>query len=110
MAIYQPVPLYFDLSAGQTATSWYKMLSPSTNHERGIHGTITSGDSIQVQMTNEKLVAENNILTTDVSTSSYAASPLVTSTVFDMSYVGAYRWVRIVKTGSNGVARVVVEC
>lgn len=110
MGIYQSTPLYIDLSAAQTTTPWIKMLSASTNRERGIHGTLTSGDSLVVRFTNERLVDENNILQTDVATSNFAVSPSQTTTVFDLSYVGNYRWVQIVKTGTNGAARVIVEC
>jgi hypothetical protein len=110
MSIYQSSALYIDLSAAATTSPWYKVLAPSTNHERGIHGTLTSGDTLTIQMTNEKLEAENNILQTNVATSSYATSPAQTATVFDLTYAGSFRWVRAVKTGTAGVARLVVEC
>lgn len=110
MSIYQSSALYIDVSAAGTTSPWYKVLAPSTNHERGIHGTLTSGDTLVVQFTNEKLEAENNILQTNVATNNYAVSPTQSTTVFDLSYVGSYRWVRVVKTGTAGAARVVVEC
>jgi hypothetical protein len=110
MGIYQTTPMYFDLAAGTAATNWFRMLSSSTNHERSIQGTLTTGDSIVVQFTNEKLVDENNILQTAVSTTNVVASPAQTTNPFELSYVGNYRWVRIVKNGSTGPARVIVEC
>lgn len=110
MAIYQPVPLYIDVSAAQTTTPWYRMLAVATNHDRAIHGTVTSGDSVVIQFTNERLVPEKNIMSTEVSTNNYAFSDAQTSAPFSTSYKGSFIWVRAVKTGSNGAARIVVEC
>lgn len=102
--------LNFDLSAAQTVTPWKRNLDSTSGTTRAITGTLTSGDTIIVQMTNEVLNSEKQFMETEVSTSNYAASPSQTATVFDLGYDGNFRWIRVVKTGSNGVARVTVEC
>ncbi len=107
MANYQT--LFFDLAAGDTATPWRRNLGTNSQGTRAIHGTLTSGDTITVQMTNERLEAEQQTLISNVSTANFAASPVQSSTVFNIGYDGNFRWVRVVKTGTNGAARGIVE-
>jgi len=108
MANYQT--LFFDLAAGDTTTQWFRLLGTSTDHERAIHGTLTTGDTITIQMTNENLTTEKQIMQTALTTTSFAASDAQTTTPFSLTYKGAFKWVRIVKTGTTGVAHVAVEC
>lgn len=107
MANYQT--LYFDLSAAQTSTPWFRLLGVNAKNTRAIHGNVTTGDSVQILFTNEVLNSEKQIMQTDAVTSSYAASPAQTSQTFELGYDGNYKWVKVLKTGTNGVARVVVE-
>jgi hypothetical protein len=109
MANYQI--LEFDLSAGATTTSWKRMLSLNSGNTRAVTGTLTSGDSIVVQFTNETLDPNKEIITTEVSANgNVAESNSQTTTTFNFGYDGNFKWARVVKTGSNGAAKVSIEC
>lgn len=108
MSNYQT--LYFDLSAAQTQTAWFRNLGPMAKHTRAIHGSLVSGDTIVVQFTNEVLNSERDVMSTTVSAASFAPSPTQTATNFEFGYDGNFKWARVIKTGTAGVARVVIEC
>jgi hypothetical protein len=99
----------FDLSAAATTTEWRRMLSQNQEGTRAIHGTLVSGDTVQLQFTNERLEAGGENMTSNAVTTNVAASPTQTAVNFELSYDGNFRWVRAVKTGANGVARIHVE-
>ncbi len=50
--------LIFDLSAAASATTWRRLTWTTPQTSRMIHGNLTSGDTIRVDLTLEKLEAE----------------------------------------------------
>jgi hypothetical protein len=104
------MPIIFELSAGASGpTNWRRLSWTTPATSRMITGSLTTGDSIQVQFTLEKLTGERNVMETSVSAQTYAPSSTYTSTIFEFGYTGAPAWVRVIKTGTAGVARVVLE-
>lgn len=101
--------LEWSLPAEVTTTPWYRLQWTTPTAARMIQGVLTTGDTITVQFSLDKLVPEQSTLITSQATSVFSATSAYATTRFQDTYEGAPRWVRIVKTGTNGVARVIVE-
>lgn len=101
--------LNISLAAGDTASPWYRLFSKDASYRRAVHGILTSGDTIGLEFTNEELTTDRTAMTSTASTTNVAVSPIQSGTNFEFAYDGNFKWVRAVKTGSNGTAKVTIE-
>lgn len=99
----------FPMLAAETTTNWKRLSWTTPQTARMITGISATGDSIRIDTTLERLVSEMNIMETSAVAQTYASSSTYTANSFEFGYTGAPRWIRVVKTGTNGTARILIE-
>lgn len=93
------------------SSPWYKLSSPE-KLIGSITGILSSGDSVVVELSNDKGLDTNLDRTTMISsgtTAQIAANDPATTTSFSSSFYGPWLYARITKTGSAGSAIVFIR-
>ena len=91
------------MDAGDTETDRFGLNSKfGDNDARLIHGNLTSGDTIRVELSGE---ANPN----ETGSSGGYSSPEYDTVVFGDAFIGGWRWFRVIKSGSNGPATIRIE-
>lgn len=92
----------FEITAGETSSPWRQLNSKfGDNNPRSFTGNLVSGDTINIQLSNDK--DPNTLLETFTQSEDY------TTATFGGTYIGGFLWVRVVKAGSAGAAKVQME-
>lgn len=110
MSVSSAIKITKDSTAG--SSNWYRTPGMGDQLFTTFTGTLTSGDSIVIEVSNDDALWAS--LTADRSQSTgtatqKASSISQTATSFSGVFVGTWKWVRITKTGTAGTATVYVR-
>lgn len=100
------------LASGDTTSRWYRLQGTAqADKRRAIHGTLTSGDSITIQVTNDDLSTDRTVMDMDGNTAPTRvfSSDAFTTTSFGTILNGGWAWIKVIKSGSNGAASINIE-
>lgn len=93
------------------SSPWYRLSSPEKDIGN-FTGTLTSGDSVVVELSNDTLLNALLDRSTGISsgtTTQIATSDANTSTAFSGSFYGPWLYARVTKTGSAGSTTVYIR-
>jgi len=99
--------------AADTTTPWFRLNgSVEAGKLRGIAGSLTAGDTIQLQVTHQSLSNNDKyLLEVPGSTvaNTVAVSDIFSTTQFQTILNGNWNWIRAVKVGTTGAATITFE-
>lgn len=101
--------------SGAGSSSWNRTPAISTEGTPYVFtGSLTTGDSVSIDVSNDPSLDEKNVLSVDRMSSTgtalvFSTSDTFSTTKFSTSAVGSWKWWRINKTGTAGSATVNVR-
>lgn len=102
------------IPVGETRSKWVRISGRTTQGDlKGYQGRLTSPDTVLLQFTNED-VGDNSTMQVDSPATlpndfTYSQSATFNTTNFAGTYQGSFTWVRVVRTNTAQIAKVIIE-